>query len=274
MTTTILRRGGIILAGLLLITRLVPVAAAVPNPTEPVKSESPAEKIRKALDQTMSVDLQGHTLTAAIEVLRHQSKVNIVLDAAAILQTGLAPDEVPVNLKLDKVRLRTVLKALLSQFGLTWVIDEDILLLTTEETAIHRQVRQRVDVNADQVPLEKALQQLARQTATNLVIDPRQAAKGKEPVTLRLDDVPLEVAVRLLAELAGLRSVRQANVLFVTSKEVAAALRKEEDATQNLNPHGLIIDGGLGGAFPGFPPPPPANLPALDPAPVKPADPR
>src|SRR5262249_11970800 len=102
---------------------------------------------------------------------------------------------------------------------------------------LDRQVGQRVTVDFDQVPLDKALQQLAKETGTNLVLDPRQAPKVKDAVTLKLDDVPLEIAVRLMAEMTGLRSVRQSNVLFVTTKEVAAELRKEEEnANRSANP--------------------------------------
>jgi type II secretory pathway component HofQ len=129
-------------------------------------------------------------------------------------------------------------------------VEQDIVLITSEPVAIERQVQQRVSVDFDQMPLDKALKQLSRETATNLVLDPRQAANIKDTVTLRLEDVPLEVVVRLMSEMAGLRSVRQSNVLFVTSKEVAAELRKEEEnASQpvNSNPAALLerLMGGL-----------------------------
>ena len=45
-------------------------------------------------------------------------------------------------------------------------------------------------------------------------------------MTLPLEDVPLETAVRLLAEMAGLKPVRVGNTLFVTKKEIAADLRR------------------------------------------------
>ena len=45
---------------------------------------------------------------------------------------------------------------------------------------------------------------------------PALGEKGKKAVTLKLEDVPLETAVRLLAEVADL-PVRSSNVLFVTS---------------------------------------------------------
>ena len=80
--------------------------------------------------------------------------------------------------------------------------------------------------------LQKALRDLARETGANIVLDARQAKPAELPVTLRLTEVPLETAVRVLAESAGLRAVRMSNVLFVTSREVATEIRKEEETAR------------------------------------------
>ena len=118
--------------------------------------------------------------------------------------------------------------------------------------------------------LAKRFSQLSRETGVNLVIDPRHAGKVKETVTLKLDEVPLEIAVRLISEIAGLRSVRQANVIFVTSKEVAAELRKEEGVGPESPVHPLIESirfmGGGGNAAP------PVAAPVVQPAAPAPKD--
>ncbi|MCS6977375.1 MAG: hypothetical protein NZM31_10265 [Gemmatales bacterium] len=205
-------------------------AQAVPKPEARSPGESPAEKTRKALEQVHSVNLEGLTLSAAINALSEMAKVQLLLDRTAVAGHGIDPEQQPVTLKLSNVKLRSILLALCGQFNLSFVIEQDLIVLTDEMTAVERQVRQRVSVDFDQLPLDKALRQLSRETACNIVLDPRQASKAKEPITLTLEDVPLEVAVRLMAELAGLRSVRLANVLFVTTKESAAELRAEEPA--------------------------------------------
>jgi type II secretory pathway component HofQ len=203
---------------------------AAPTQDEPARG-STSEQARRALDQPHSVDFQGMTLTAALDALREQSKVNLVLDRTTIQGLEIGPDEVPaITLKLNQVKLRTILKTLLAPYKLTYVVDKEVVLITTEQEAIERQMAQRVDVDFADVPLEKAIKQLAKETGVNLVLDPRQASKVKETISLKLEDVPLEVTVRLLAEMVGLRSVRQANVLFVTTPDSAAALRKEEEA--------------------------------------------
>ena len=48
-------------------------------------------------------------------------------------------------------------------------------------------------------------------------------------MSLQLDDVPLETAVRLLAENAGLKPVRIGNVVLVTTKAHATELRNEPE---------------------------------------------
>ena len=51
-------------------------------------------------------------------------------------------------------------------------------------------------------------------------------------MTLRLEDVPLETAVRLLSEMAGLKPVRVGNTLFVTSKDNAKEMSQDPDIAQ------------------------------------------
>ncbi len=237
----LMRSGPLVAAAALLLVLAVPPGRAVP--IDPPKNDT-AEKVRKALDQPITVDFSGQSLTDAVEHLRKESKLNIVLDRFTLQTYGLAPESIQINLKLQNVKLRTVLKQLLSQANLAYVIDGEIMLLTTDDMATQRQVRQRVTIDLAKTPLDKALKDLAKETNVNIVLDPRHLEKGKADVTLQLDDVPLEVAVRLISEMAGLRSVKQSNVLFVTTKEVAAELKKEEAPDAFTNPYYPFFPGG------------------------------
>lgn len=77
--------------------------------------------------------------------------------------------------------------------------------------------------------LAQALRTLARQTRANVVLDLRAAKDAaKTPVTAELINVPLDDAVRLLADMTGLRSVYVGRVLYVTTPENAARLAVEE----------------------------------------------
>ncbi len=76
-------------------------------------------------------------------------------------------------------------------------------------------------------------------------------------MTLQLEDVPLETAVRLMCEMVGLKPVRVGNVMFICSKAAAADLKTDPD---------LVPPSPVPG-FPGGPPPPGINLPGTPIAP-------
>lgn len=208
---------------------LTSVQAAPIASDHDAKHSSPAEKVRKALEENVSLDLADQDLTQAIKNLREQTKLNIVLDRGALMQMGISPEEMQVSVKLPNVKLRSGLRVLLSQCNLNYAIVGDLVVITTEELAIQRQARQRVNLDLKEVPLKMALHQLACETATNLVLDARTGKEGQTPVTLTLEDVPLETAVRLLAELAGLKPARIGNVFFVTTEARADKLRADPE---------------------------------------------
>ncbi len=213
---------------------------------ELARADSSAEQVRKALDQTISVDFTNLSFTNAIEWLRDKTKLNIIVDKTPMLNSDPSHlDQAPLKLKLNNVKVRTVLRQMLNEVPpsyetdstglvnrptvMTFVIEDEIVVVTSEALAFRRQMQQRVNVDVDKRPLEEALKKLAQDTGVNIVLDPRQAAGGKAAITMRLNQVPLETAVRLLSESASLRSVRLSNVLYVTSKQAAEELRKEEE---------------------------------------------
>jgi type II secretory pathway component GspD/PulD (secretin) len=87
-------------------------------------------------------------------------------------------------------------------------------------------------VDIEGLDLTSAVRQLARETATNLVIDPRVVKEAQGKVTLQVEDVPLDTAVRLLSEMVGLKPVKVGNTLFICSKATAKDLREDETPPQ------------------------------------------
>jgi hypothetical protein len=85
-------------------------------------------------------------------------------------------------------------------------------------------------VNAvfDEVPLAEALKDLSRTTKCNVVLAGDLANEGETKVTAHLTGVPLDTAIVILADMAGLNLVRLGNVYYVTSRERAGVLEKEE----------------------------------------------
>jgi type II secretory pathway component GspD/PulD (secretin) len=131
-----------------------------------------------------------------------------------------------VTVKRKDEKVSEVLKAIVKPYNLGYAIIGDSVFVSTDDMAMLRQLKQHITVDIEKVELAKALEQLKRETATNIVLDAKATKEGKTIVTLQIDDVPLETAVRLLAEMAGLKVVRNANVLYVTPRGNASELRK------------------------------------------------
>jgi hypothetical protein len=191
--------------------------------------------VRQALDAPVTVRIDGKSLEGAILLLHNAGKIDLVLDGQAgqAAQPGrilpyIQPSP-PVDVDFKDVKLKSALRTVLAPSGLTYVIVGDRVVVTTEDRAVALQMGQRVDVAFEGVEFAAALKQLGRETGARFVLDPRREKEAAAPVSLQLEDVPLETAVRLLSEMAGLRPVRVGNVLFVTDKKTAAELRADPD---------------------------------------------
>jgi hypothetical protein len=230
-------------------------ASAAPTPPAPGKAGDPMAAARKALDEVADYAYQARTLNDVIADVKERSKVAVLLDPV-VYQFGLDPHQPVVNVTLKQAKLRDALKAVLAPFNLRFGVIREGLFVSTEDGVTARQLRQRVTLDCDGTPLAAATKQLAADTGANLVLDPRLAEKANRPVTLKLDDVPLETAVRLLAEVADLRAVRMSNVLFVTTPDRAEKLRPDADGpvpSSPVNPVFPFVNpppGGPGGPVP------------------------
>jgi hypothetical protein len=163
---------------------------------------------------------------------------------ADVLGTNIASGE---GWSLKGVDLKDVLRRLLSkgplsEAGATYVIIDNAIVITTEEWATYRWMRQPVSVDCAKGDLASVLKKLAGETGTNLVLDPRVAKDAQAEITLKVHDVPLETAVCLLAEMAHLKPVRFGNVLFLTTKANAAELRADKDRAPLIGPCPLPTD--------------------------------
>jgi len=278
-------RSLLLLVALMLTATLI--AAAAPASKGSAKADpAAAEAIRKALDSSGNFDFSGVNLPGVLNTIAEQYKINIVLDRTVLQQMGFEPESLTVELKMKEGKLRNALRAIAGQYNLTFAIVGDALVITTEELAVYRQLKQRISVDYDAVPLSKALKELSTKYGVNVVIDPRTARtkSADNPVTLQVDDVPFEAAVRLLCEMADLKPARMGNVIFVTTEARADKLRDGDSLVPTPGvpmpavPGGVLgfaggIGGGLGGAI--VPPPAVVTPPAVivpdkaDPPPAK-----
>jgi hypothetical protein len=223
------------------------VSFAAGGPSDDKKSESPAEKAKKALEKVSDFEFDG-ALAAAVTKLRDDTKLNFVLDTQTLINfVGIDPNTLAVKVNDKNTKLKTSLRSMLSPFHLSYAIVGDAVIITTEDMAMQRQMKQRVSVDLDAVPFSDAIKQLARETATNVIVDGKVKKDAEAALTLQLEDVPLETAIRLMSEAAGLKPVRMGNVLYITSKANATEMRNDPD---------LITGQPTGPGGPAYPPPP------------------
>jgi type II secretory pathway component GspD/PulD (secretin) len=258
----------------------------------------PAEKTRKALQETVTIEIKEKTLDQAIGELKEKTKLNLVLDHQAIaldptqqqwqqwqqllppgaVQPGVPGQAAMVTLNAKDMKIRDALQQILAQENLTYVILGEQVLITTEAMSMQRQLKQHVSLDLDAVPFNQAIKQLARETGANLLVDNKLKKEVETAVSLQIEDVPLDTAVRLLAEAAGLKPVRMGNVIYLTNKANANELRADPELSgagqqqqqaeifrlqQQIN--GINL-GGLIQTAPALPvlPPPPAPAPGDD----------
>lgn len=239
------------IATLLLLSLTLRATAADPP------KETTADKLRKALDATKELEIDAVCVTKAVEQLTAQTSVPFVADAGlfpspipGVPATGGVADLVVIKLR-GSVKLGESLNRALAPYSMTHVIVGDRVFITYADRAVSLQVRQKVNVALDATPLSKALEQLARDTGVNIVVDPQMKKESETPVTVKLHDTPLEVAVTVMATSAGMHAIRLDNVLLVTSTQKVTQLRKDAPglatpATFPVQPYGLY-------GFPGAP---------------------
>jgi hypothetical protein len=212
------------------------------------KEKSKAAELRAKLNQPVNLDkgIDGHTpLKDAVEFLADRYDLTLIIDTKAFEAIGVQKaEEQPVSLpKMVGVSMATVLRMLLAQVrgdnhhG-TFALRFDYVEITTTAhvfsagrlTEEERRRLPTVDAEFDRTPLDEALREVTDRTGTNVVLDTQVGDKGRRVVTARLAVVPVDTAVRLLADMAELRAVAIDNVIYVTSIDKAKQLQAEQDA--------------------------------------------
>ncbi|MGL4514953.1 MAG: hypothetical protein ACRCT8_17850 [Lacipirellulaceae bacterium] len=103
------------------------------------KSES-EEAINTALNSPLTatgMDFQETPLEEVVQFLRDEYAMEVLLDTKALEDLGIGPDE-PVTSQLRNITLRSAMRLILKPLELTYVIDEEVLLITTEDEALTR----------------------------------------------------------------------------------------------------------------------------------------
>jgi hypothetical protein len=93
------------------------------------------EKIRAALDKPLKhVEFVDTPFSDVVAFLRETTQIPIVVDSHALEGDGLGTD-LPITGSYSNLKLRSVLNHMLNEFDLTYVIRDEVLLITTYEEA-------------------------------------------------------------------------------------------------------------------------------------------
>jgi hypothetical protein len=206
-------------------------------------------QFRKTLAQV--IDFQGlndpkATLGEMLESISDRYDLTFDINEPAFNADGLADvlntpiAEKPIG-KLHKVHLSTLLKKLLSHVpnpsGATYIIRRDVVEITTgmgAEIAMNRERGRTqlplIQAAFEKTPLDKALKELSDATGFNIIIDVRAKEKANSAVTADFVNVPVDTAVRILADMAELKPVLIDNVFYITSRDNADKMLKDLEA--------------------------------------------
>ncbi len=100
-------------------------------------SNSPAEQhILTALtnDKT-TLEFTEVPLNDVINYIKDRHHIEVTFDVNALRDAAIDPTALPVSINVHDLTLRSALKLILSQFQLTYVIENEVLLITTKDKA-------------------------------------------------------------------------------------------------------------------------------------------
>jgi RNA polymerase sigma factor (sigma-70 family) len=200
--------------------------------------------------------IEGQSLKDVLDFLSERYQVTFIIDNQAFDRAGkqnVADTQIRLQ-KMPGVTLDTILRHVLGQVGGAILVRSNHLEVTTTDQAAAESrngvlgeftgpsLPPLVNLVCEQVRLEQVLSDIARQSGRNVVLDPRVKDRERIVITATLLNTPVETAMRVVAELANLKSVAMDNVLFVTTVEQATNLiaedadRAERRKAANANP--------------------------------------
>jgi len=98
------------------------------------RTGSAEQKIFDALDDDTRLEFIETPLDQVVDFLKDQHGINIELDAGELDNVGIGTD-VPITRNLKGISLRSALRLMLKDLELTYVIRDEVLLITTPEEA-------------------------------------------------------------------------------------------------------------------------------------------
>jgi citrate lyase gamma subunit len=103
--------------------------------TVDLKKSTPNEKrIQKSLTETTEVSFTDNPLEEALNYLEDLHHIEIWLDKQALQDEGVATDQ-QITLVMTGISLRSALRLMLEPLGLTYIIEDEVMKITTQAKA-------------------------------------------------------------------------------------------------------------------------------------------
>jgi hypothetical protein len=112
---------------------------AIGQKKAPVEKAAPAKEqgIEEALDHPTELEFTDAPLSDVIKFLKNYHNIEIQIDQKALEDAGLGSDT-PVTQSIKGVSLLSALNLVLRDLGLTYTVENEVLLITTPEKAEER----------------------------------------------------------------------------------------------------------------------------------------
>ena len=165
----------------------------------PVKSPA-ARRIEAKLNEPITINWKNQPLGKAIDFLRGYTGLNIHLDSKALADESRTEAD-PVTIVADKMSLKKVLQLMLSPLGMTYRVNDEVLMITSPQTARNDLVVRAYDVadlvvsphstietNAGVTSLQQPELQGTRVTDSPETKAARNAAMNSNPITAAMNN--------------------------------------------------------------------------------------
>jgi hypothetical protein len=197
-----------------------------------INSQAKAREYREKLDQP--IDIQFEAGTPFREALSHISErygLNILIDDEAF-KADIGENDIenkPIKIpRLNGVRLRTILRVLCQEVqGDFYIPGAHLMIVPHTRIESGVTLRQPVDLAFEKRPLAEALRELSDMTGVSIILDAQKLQDPTIQLTADFQNVPLESAARVLADMAGMKSITFDNMIYVTAPENAENLLHE-----------------------------------------------
>lgn len=191
---------------------------AGPKPQRPASSN---ERVREALHSPTQMEFVDTPLHDAVNFLKDLHQIEIQLDHRALEDAGVGSDT-PVTRTLNGLPLKSALKIMLGDLDLAYVVQNDVMLITTQDKASEMCEVRVYDVTKLVAPDAKAEEIL--QTLTMLLSETVQRTVDGEIVSSGLQRIRIVPLRDLLVILA---SQEEHEEIATILEELAKALAEE-----------------------------------------------